>query len=208
MKKRLCATLCAMILLVCAALPCASGETTYKSGVELYREGITDYQYKAGEIKKYDEPITLTFGRAIDFNSTAYVKMAENGEPVTDNRWIQLYRDAVNVNAVHGLDNASGTDYNQQLLLAMASGELPDVFLITDLSMLNQMAEAGVIMDLTELWQANANETLGNWWNPRARRFTAPPWWTASSTPFPRKCPPPTSTTICGCGATGSTSKG
>lgn len=161
MKKRLLAVLCTMIMLMSVITPSALADDGYKTGTELYKEGITDYKYKAGEIMKYDEPVTLTFGRPIDFNSSAFVKMAENGEPVTDNRWIKLYREKVNVNAEYGLDNASGTDYGQQLLLAMTAGELPDVFLISDLSMLNQMAEAGVIMDLTEIWQANANETLG-----------------------------------------------
>ena len=162
MNKRLLAILCTAIMLMSIVLPGALAETACKTGAELYKEGIGEYRYKAGEVKKYDEEITLTFGRPIDFNATAYVTMAEKGEPVTDNRWIRLYRDAVNVNAVYGLDNASGTDYNQQLLLAMTPGELPDVFLITDLSMLNQLAEAGAILDLTELWQENANETLGH----------------------------------------------
>lgn len=161
MKKRLLAVLCTMIMLMSVITPGALADDGYKTGAELYKEGITDYKYKAGEIMKYDEPVTLTFGRPIDFNASAFVKMAENGEPVTDNRWIKLYREKVNVNAEYALDNASGTDYGQQLLLAMTAGELPDVFLISDLSMLNQMAEAGVIMDLTEIWQANANETLG-----------------------------------------------
>ena len=113
MNKRLLAILCTAIMLMSIVLPGALAETACKTGAELYKEGIGEYRYKAGEVKKYDEEITLTFGRPIDFNATAYVTMAEKGEPVTDNRWIRLYRDAVNVNAVYGLDNASGTDYNQ-----------------------------------------------------------------------------------------------
>lgn len=147
MNKRLFAILSVLVMLMSVIAPSALAEGEYKSGAELYKEGITEYKYQAGEIMKYDEPVTLTSGRAIDFNASAFVKMAENGEPVTNNRWIQLYRDKVNVNVEYGLDNASGSDYGQQLLLAMTTGELPDVFLIGDLSMLNQMAEAHYQLD-------------------------------------------------------------
>ena len=161
MKKRLFAVLCTMIMLMSVITPGVLADGEYKTGAELYKEGITDYKYKAGEYKKFDEQITLTFGRSIDLNANHFMKMAERGEPVTNNRWIQMFRNEVNVDAVYGLDNASGSDYNQQLLLAMTAGELPDAFITGDLGLLSQMAEAGVIMDLTEIWQENANETLG-----------------------------------------------
>ncbi len=138
----------------------AEGSST-QSAAELYENGIQNYQYAAGEMKTYDEGLTLTFGRNMDLNDDNWLQMAERGEPIENNRWIQYYKEALNIDCEYALTNASLTDYNQELLLAMTSGELPDVFHVFNQSMISQLAEAGVIWDLTEIYQNNANETLG-----------------------------------------------
>lgn len=132
-----------------------------QSGQELYANGIQTYQFAAGEMKKYDETLHLTFGRNMDLNAENWLEMEAQGEPLENNRWIQYYKDALNIECEYALTDASLADYNQKLLLAMASGELPDVFHVFEQSMISQLAEAGVIWDLTEIYQTNANETLG-----------------------------------------------
>lgn len=127
----------------------------------LYENGIQEYQYAAGEMKKYDETLHLDFGRNMDLNAENWLQMAEQGEPLENNRWIQYYREALNIECEYSLTNASLVDYNQELLLAMTSGQLPDVFHVFDQSMISQLAEAGAIWDMTEIYQMNANETLG-----------------------------------------------
>ena len=140
------------------------GETagTALSAIELYENGIQDYKYKAGELKSYDEPLHLTFGRSIDLNAENWLEMAELGEPLENNRWIQYYKEALNVECEYVMTNSGSGDYGQELVLAMASGNLPDVFLISDQSMISQLADGGLIWDMTEIYQNNANETLGN----------------------------------------------
>ena len=135
-------------------------DNSTQSATSLYENGIQDYQYAAGEMKKYEEGLTLTFGRNIDLNAENWLEMAERGEPIENNRWIQYYKEALNIDCVYELANA--TDYNQQLLLAMTSGTLPDAFHVYDQTMISQLAEAGVIWDMTEIYQQNANETLGS----------------------------------------------
>ena len=128
----------------------------------LLEQGISEYQYDEGEMKRYEEPIHLTFGRNMDLNASNWLEMAEQGEPIEDNRWIRYFRDTLNIECEYGLTNANLGDYNQQILLNMASGELPDVFHVFDQSMIEQLAEAGAILDMTEIYQENANKTLGN----------------------------------------------
>lgn len=140
----------------------AEAEGTTQSALDLYENGILNYKYAAGEMKTYDEGITLTFGRNMDLNDDNWLQMAERGEPIENNRWIQYYKEALNIDCEYALTNASLTDYNQELLLAMTSGDLPDVFHVFDQSMISQLAEAGVIWDMTEIYQNNANETLGS----------------------------------------------
>lgn len=128
---------------------------------KLYEQGIQEYAYGPGEMKKYEEPLHLTFGRNMDLNASNWLEMAEQGEPIENNRWIRYFRDTLNIECEYGLTNASLGDYNQQQLLGMTSGELPDVFHVFDQSMISQLAEAGAIWDLTDVYQENANETLG-----------------------------------------------
>src|SRR5699024_8475771 len=55
---------------------------------------------------------------------------------------------------------SNSVDYNQKILLLMASGGLPDIFLVSDLSQLNQLADGGAIADMTQVYADNANATL------------------------------------------------
>ena len=121
-------TLAVLTSIACiAAAPAMSyAETGETDGKTLYEQGIQDYKYAAGEMKKYDEPLHLTFGRNMDLNAENWLKMAQQGEPIENNRWIQYYRDKLNIDCEYALTNANLGDYNQQILLAMASGELPD----------------------------------------------------------------------------------
>lgn len=160
MKKVMAIMTAASCFVAAAPVIYASEGTLDAKG--LYEQGIQEYQYAAGEMKTYDETLHLTFGRNMDLNAENWLQMAEQGEPIENNRWIQYYRDTLNIECEYGLTNVSLADYNQQLLLAMTAGELPDVFHVFDQSMISQLAEAGAIWDMTEVYQLNANETLGN----------------------------------------------
>lgn len=122
--------------------------------------GVPETKYAAGEFKKYDEPITVTFGNVIDENSDGVLAMEKAGEPLEDNRWTRYFKDELNVETKYDLLVPNSVDYNQKLLLAMSSGTLPDVFLVNDLSVLKQLAESGAIADLTDIYKENVNATL------------------------------------------------
>ena len=54
-------------------------DNSTQSATSLYENGIQDYQYAAGEMKKYEEGLTLTFGRNIDLDAEHWLEMAERG---------------------------------------------------------------------------------------------------------------------------------
>lgn len=121
--------------------------------------GVGDTKYGAGELKKWDEPITVTFGKVLDENGEGVLAMEAAGEPLEDNRWTRYYKEELNVIAKYEMVIANSVDYNQKLLLAMSSGTLPDVFQVNDLSVLKQLAESGAIADLTTIYKENVNTT-------------------------------------------------
>jgi len=117
--------------------------------------------YAAGEWRTYDEPITITFGDAYDVNGDErFTNMAAIGEPYDDNRWTRYFAEDVGVNCEYSLLSATSTDYKTELTLAMASGELPDIFYVPDMSTYQQLVDAGVVADLTDLYESEANDTL------------------------------------------------
>lgn len=136
----------------------SSGEETESTSYA--KNGVGDTAYGPGEFKKYDEKITLTYGRVLDANGDGYLKMEEAGEPYTDNRWTRYFEEELNIGTEYSMITPNGVDYNQKLLLAMTSGTLPDVFLVSDLSVLKQLAESGAIADLTTVYKENVNPTL------------------------------------------------
>lgn len=185
MKKRLLITVIVMILVMTMIAGCGQskvpatdskgdqttsgsdktgdrGSTKYLTGIELFKQGVSDYQYDYGQVKKWDNKLTVTFGRPMDLNAQEFQKMAEAGEPIENSRWIQYFREALNIECVYELTNPIQADYEQQLILGMSSNDLPDIFLVFTQSLINQMAEAGIIHDLTNIYQANVNRTLGD----------------------------------------------
>ena len=55
---------------------------------------------------------------------------------------------------------AESSDYDETLRLEMASGELPDMFLVTNQSDLKALADADLIWDLTDFYEEYATDAL------------------------------------------------
>ncbi len=141
--------------------PVASEEPVATDAVEEAATGETaeDTGYGAGEWRTFDPMITATWGFPHDINKDTFTAMADAGEPYDNNRWIQYFRDEVGVDVEYKLVAPNDADYNQNLVLAMSSGDLPDVFYTTDLSLYNQMVEAGVLADMTDIYKNESNPT-------------------------------------------------
>ena len=115
---------------------------------------------EAGALYKYDPPIAATFGKPLDVNSDGIVAMEKDGEPYDNNRWIKYFRDDVGVECSYKLIAPNSMEYDQKLLLGMSSDDLPDIFWVSSLSMLKQLADAGAIVDMTDYYDQYANETF------------------------------------------------
>ena len=68
-----------------------------------------------GPFAPYAETVTMDFGVDMDVNSGEATKLAEAGEPYDDNRWIQLFKEKLNVQTNYELV-ATGEQYNHCLL--------------------------------------------------------------------------------------------
>lgn len=113
----------------------------------------------ADPLSPYEETITVNFGADMAVNSAEATALADAGEPYEDNRWIKLFKDKLNIDVDYELVT-TGDQYSQQLKLMMSSDELPDYFWIGNWSDFQQMAEAGVLADMTDVYDKYASPFL------------------------------------------------
>lgn len=97
-----------------------------------------------------EEEVTLTVAReALSFE-------LPEGNTLEDNIWTREFQNRFNVK----LETLwISDDYETKLNLSIASGELPDVFTVTA-SQLNQLIDAGMLMDITEIYEKDACDQL------------------------------------------------
>ncbi len=165
LAKRFFTFVMASILSVSVFSGCGNTGSTHESSqiTDTSNSSVTSIDnmvYKESEWKKFSPEINATFGYPHDINDSGFSAMAKAGEPYNDNRWIKFYKDKVGINCSYKLLAPNADDYTQKIVLAMTSGDLPDIFWIKDLSLYKQLYEAGSIADLTDIYTNQANPVL------------------------------------------------
>lgn len=98
--------------------------------------------------------ITLTFAKVSYPSATL-----PDGQTSGDNVVLDYIRDHYNVDMV--LDwQAEASEYNNKLSLNIASGNLPDIFFCDNYRTFLQLAENGLLADLTDIYDANISDTI------------------------------------------------
>lgn len=142
---------------------------TYNTNVAALVNSFGDYYASTGELDKvtgYDETIPFTtVGYFVSNTQDAYATFESMyGETMGQNRWLDGYKQVYNVQGETKW-LAQDTEYDQKLRLDIAAGELPDIFLVRNQVDLVEMADAGIIWDLTDLVDQYATEDLKTIWD-------------------------------------------
>ena len=104
---------------------------------------------------KYDPPITVTAVRDQDASITF-----KQGEDFDTNNWTKAYQDELGITVKHNWIVPSD-QYNAKLNIAIASGDLPDIFKVNG-SQLKQLVDAGMLADLTDVYEKYASDLTKN----------------------------------------------
>ena len=102
---------------------------------------------------KENEPITMKIGQQTQPNS----KLPE-GDSYADNAYRRLIKDKLNI-TIESAFEANGDDYDRQVALAIASGDLPDIMTV-DRDELEELANNGLIEDLTDVFDKYASDNI------------------------------------------------
>ena len=142
LKKAVSVSLAAVISISLAACGKGSDSST---------ESITA---KEGELGAYEETLTCTLGRT----TIANPKLPD-GDTYEDNAYTRYLKEKLNVEIKDEFE-ANGEDYDRQVSLAIASGELPDIMRITSKDVLDELVENNLVEDLTDVYEEYASDYI------------------------------------------------
>ncbi len=115
---------------------------------------------------KYIPAIDITFIRGIDDDFASNVMPKCPGETLENNRWFTAYRDELGINIKYAWTvkgNEDSDAYTQKINVTLASGDLPDV-LNVNAYQLKQLADSGMIADLTPYWNDYASPMIKSYY--------------------------------------------
>ncbi|MHA6530125.1 type 2 periplasmic-binding domain-containing protein [Paenibacillus sp. BAC0078] len=110
----------------------------------------------------FKEPVTIHTVTS-EYSSAKYPK----GDDITNNVWIKRYKEKFNIDVV---TDWVSDEYDTKLNLAISSSDLPDIFKV-NASQLQQLIEADMVMDLTEVFNKYASERLKGYMEADADSF-------------------------------------
>lgn len=108
--------------------------------------------YEKGELGAYKDTLICNMGRS----TIANPKFPE-GDSYEDNEYTRYMKEKINVQVKDSFE-ANGEDYDRQVSLAIASGELPDVMRVGSKDVLNELVENDLVADLTDAYETYASD--------------------------------------------------
>jgi len=113
---------------------------------------------QADPFGKYDPAITVHFVRDTDDTLDANYFSQFPDKTMTDNLWTDLYRDELGIIVEYDWIVKGGDEYDQKLNIALATGEIPEFVSLEKPLQVKQLAEAGLIMPLDDVYEQYASE--------------------------------------------------
>lgn len=136
-----------------SAVGCSSKDEVKKPAQETGVEKNEEVS-KFDENGAYKEQVIYTLGRM----TTQNPKFPE-GDTYEDNAYTRFVEKKLNAK-IENLFEANGDDYDRQVSLAIASGELPDIMRVGDRETLSQLVENDLVADLSEVYEEYASDNL------------------------------------------------
>lgn len=109
---------------------------------------------QGGALGAYEETVVCTMGR-----STIANPKFPDGDTYEDNAYTRYMKERLNVEVQDEFE-ANGEDYDRQVSLAIASGELPDVMRVGSKDILDELVENDLVEDLTEVYEEYASDYI------------------------------------------------
>lgn len=126
----------------------ASIQQNDRSEDEGYDANREWYSARHNALSPYPKTITYTLGK-LSGNSNS--NMPE-GDTYENNAYTRYLKKKINVQNKDVFELSGDNSYNEHVSIAVASGNLPDVFLVNSEDEVKRLADAGLIEDLTDAY--------------------------------------------------------
>ncbi len=161
MKKTLLTRLLALICIFAFALSaCSTPESTpvTESTDTTTSVDITETpSEEADPFGIYDPAISFTYA----YRTQPIIEYPE-GDSLDDNIWSrEIAKYGMNMEVIWAADDKTG-DYDTRLTVAMASGDIPDVFMSTSYNTMYSAYQEGLIADITDVFEEYASDYVKN----------------------------------------------
>jgi putative aldouronate transport system substrate-binding protein len=118
---------------------------------------LSSFAQNPDPLGKYDPEITVHFARCYDNTLNDNYFALNPDKSLTDNLWMDLYREKLGIAIEYDWIVKDGDEYNQKLNLCIVTGDIPEFVNVSALQM-RQLAEAGLIMPLDDIYEAYASD--------------------------------------------------
>ncbi|MCL2056796.1 MAG: extracellular solute-binding protein [Oscillospiraceae bacterium] len=109
-----------------------------------------------GPLTPYAEPVTITWAV-----QASQVQKFFDGDTYEDNRWSRKIKEDLNIDLeVYFSADISTDAFRNRINVALASGDLPDIFNWSDRTWFTQAYEAGYLYDMTDLYAQYATDNV------------------------------------------------
>jgi len=133
------------------ALDGGSGRLLFAGRLRREKGRSAPVESAQGALGSHEEPLVCYMGRS----TIANPKFPE-GDTYEDNAYTRYLKAKLNV-VVKDDFEANGADYDRQVSLAIASGELPDIMKVGSKDILDELVENGLVADLAEAYNQYAS---------------------------------------------------
>jgi putative aldouronate transport system substrate-binding protein len=158
MKKLLVLAVAALMLAVplfgCHSAPAPTTPTT-AAPTEAASAAPTEPPKADGPYAKYEPEIDLSFALSAGLDPKFPA-----GQDYYKNIWLTEFKADLGINAKYIWEAAGLEQYETKLNLAIASNELPDIIYCTNQGQMSRLIEAGLVEDLSALFDAYASPAL------------------------------------------------
>jgi putative aldouronate transport system substrate-binding protein len=162
-KWLVCTMLVAMLFVTACSSKSSNGDNTSSPAASIAATTSTEVSVapatpaseKVDPYGKEKEPVTINIAQMLPVGDAGLPK----GQTVEDNAVTKFYEDKLNIKLTREWSAVKGDPYDQKVMLAIASRQIPDVMQVNE-EQLRLLVKANLIEDLTDVFSKYASDKV------------------------------------------------
>ena len=157
-----------LIAMVASLAACSSSKDTKETDSTSKTNTSTSTGETSGDnadvdlaFEPYEEELKITMGRLA---SSHTISTLYEGDTLENNPYTRYVKEKLNITFENVIE-ADGDDYKNQIALATASGDIPEMMTVTSYDTLVDLAENDMICDMTEYYEKYATDYYKSLYN-------------------------------------------